>query len=98
MGALGALSSTQAIEEISSTSLDRIREQARIQCEGRTAKRVLYELLDEVDANRGLLILPEPSPGDLFVDIEGDHLAILGGLEYLIGVTEAGPTRGRYIA
>ena len=98
MGALGALFPGRSIEDIAATSLERIREQARIQCEGRAAKWVLYELLDEIDANRGLLILPEPSPGDLFVDIEGDPLAMLGGLEYLIGVTESGPTRGRYTA
>jgi len=98
MGALGALSPNRSIEDISPTSLERIREQARIQCEGRTAKRMVYELLDEVDANRGLLILPAPSPGDLFVDLEGDPLAMLGGLEYLIGVTEAGPSPGRYTA
>jgi predicted RecB family nuclease len=98
MSALGALSPNQSIEDIPSTSLERIREQARIQCDGRAAKRLLYELLDEIDVNRGLLILPEPSTGDLFVDIEGDPIAMPGGLEYLIGVIEASSTRGRYSA
>lgn len=41
---------------------------------------------------------PEPSPGDLFVDLEGDPLAMEGGIEYLVGVTEAGPERGRFTA
>ena len=96
--ALGALPSTTPITDIKATSLTRIREQARIQWEGRVAQRVLYELLDETTPERGLLLLPEPSPGDLFVDLEGDPLAMAGGIEYLIGVTEAGPDRGRFTA
>jgi uncharacterized protein len=96
--ALGALPSTTPIADIKTTSLTRIREQARIQCEGRVAQRVLYELLDETTPERGLLLLPEPSPGDLFVDLEGDPLAMAGGIEYLIGVTESGPDRGRFTA
>ena len=37
------------------------------------------------EAPRGLAILPEPSPGDLFLDFEGDPFAFEQGLEYLIG-------------
>ncbi|MDX2055227.1 MAG: TM0106 family RecB-like putative nuclease [Polyangiaceae bacterium] len=96
--ALGSLPRTKAVANIAPLSLDRIREQARIQGAGRAEGRVIYELLDETDANRGLLILPEPSPGDLFVDIEGDPLVLEGGIEYLIGVIEAGPERGRFTA
>ncbi|MBK8246974.1 MAG: hypothetical protein IPK85_06190 [Gemmatimonadetes bacterium] len=29
---------------------------------------------------------PEPSPGDLFLDLEGDPHAVEGGREYLFGV------------
>lgn len=43
----------------------------------------------------GLHRLPEPSPGDLFVDLEGDPLAVEGGREYLMGVVSAD---GRYQA
>jgi len=96
--ALAALPRTKAIENVAPASLDRIREQARIQSAGRTEGRVLYELLEETDEARGLLILPKPSPGDLFVDIEGDPLVLEGGIEYLIGVTEAGPSRGKFTA
>src|SRR5262249_27322360 len=37
---------------------------------------------------RGWAALPEPSPGDLFFDMEGDPYALDGGLEYLFGVVE----------
>ena len=35
----------------------------------------------------GFLRLPEPARGDLFLDLEGDRLALDGGREYLFGVT-----------
>ena len=38
--------------------------------------------------NLGLLSLPEPSPGDLFFDIEGDPFALDDGIDYLFGVLE----------
>jgi uncharacterized protein len=38
----------------------------------------------------GLHPLPEPSPGDIFFDIEGDPFAEDCGLEYLFGVVEIG--------
>lgn len=95
---LSLLHSTQSVEGISPAALERIREQARVQARGRDEGRMVYELLPETDDNRGLLTLPEPSPGDLFVDIEGDPLVMDGGIEYLIGVTESGPVCGRYKA
>jgi predicted RecB family nuclease len=36
---------------------------------------------------RGLSRLPEPSPGDVFLDLEGDNYADEGGREYLFGIT-----------
>ncbi len=51
-----------------------------------------YELADP----QPLALLPEPNPGDLFFDFEGDPLWTADGkqwgLEYLFGVLEAGPT------
>jgi predicted RecB family nuclease len=81
----------------SPAALQRVREQARIQVDGRRAGRVLYELLlppsgQGVDPERGLATLPPPSPGDLFFDIEGDPYAFDDGLEYLFGVMEADGT------
>ncbi len=52
---------------------------------------------DEAGA-RGLALLPRPSPGDLYFDIEGDPWVGVAGLEYLWGVvaTPAGaPPRYR---
>lgn len=39
----------------------------------------------KVEALRGFASLPAPSPGDLFLDFEGDPFAFVQGLEYLIG-------------
>jgi predicted RecB family nuclease len=36
--------------------------------------------------DEGLCRLPEPSPGDMFLDFEGDPYAVEGGREYLTGV------------
>ncbi len=69
-------------------SYNRVREQARIQVEGREAGTVLHELL-AVTPGFGLASLPEPSPGDIFFDLEGDPFAGEGGLEYLFGYTFA---------
>lgn len=67
-------------------SYERAHEQARIQLAGREGGSVLYELLP-VSAGFGLAKLPEPSPGDVFLDLEGDPFAGNGGLEYLFGYT-----------
>jgi uncharacterized protein len=85
------------LQGTSPAALDRVREQARIQVEGRHAGRHLYELLlppggEPIDPERGLATLPPPSPGDLFFDIEGDPYAFEDGLEYLFGVMEADGT------
>ena len=75
----------------------KVREQARIQVEGEQVGRVLYELLDPsrtpegtLKPNLGLLSLPEPSPGDLFLDMEGDPFAFEDGIDFLFGVLEPG--------
>ena len=63
---------------------EKIREQARVQMEGRTADVPIYETLDQ-QPGLGLAKLPEPSPGDVFFDIEGDPFVGPGGLEFLFG-------------
>ena len=62
----------------------RVREQARVQLEGRQGQKPIHELLPREPA-RGLERLPQPSPGDMFFDIEGDAFVGTGGLEYLLG-------------
>ncbi len=77
------------LDGIGSTALVRIRNQARIQVEGRKAGDVVYELLDPAEPNRGLAALPAPSAGDIFLDLEGDPFAFQTGLEYLMGILTA---------
>ncbi|HEU4918639.1 MAG TPA: TM0106 family RecB-like putative nuclease [Candidatus Limnocylindrales bacterium] len=84
------------IEGTSAAALARVREQARIQLEGRLIGP-RYELLlpgpgAPVDAERGLASLPPPSRNDLFFDIEGDPYAFDDGLDYLFGVLETDGT------
>jgi len=97
---------TPKIDRIAPVPLLRIREQARVQVEGREQGKPVFELIiptekDEAkrerrsgkggetpkkaEALRGLAALPSPSPGDLFLDFEGDPFAFDQGLEYLIG-------------
>lgn len=64
---------------------ERLREQARLQLQQRVEARPVFELLD-VEPERGFCKLPEPSEGDLFLDLEGDPFARDGGREYLFGV------------
>lgn len=65
---------------------ERVREQARIQIESREAGELMYELLPVVPET-GLCLLPEPSHGDIFFDIESDAFVGEHGLEYLFGYT-----------
>jgi predicted RecB family nuclease len=71
-------------ERGSAASYERIREQARIQLEGRIEGKALYETLP-IEKDLGLSRLPAPSPGDVFFDLEGDPFIEDGGLEYLFG-------------
>jgi uncharacterized protein len=76
-------------ERGSADSYIRVREQARIQVEGRASGERRFELLP-VESGFGLARLPEPSPGDVFLDLEGDPFAGDGGFEYLFGYEFAG--------
>src|SRR5258708_2191429 len=87
MTALGsiALPLVPKPERISSRALARIADQARLQVQGRKEKRLIYDLLP-IEIGCGLSALPEPSPGDLFLDFESADYAFETGIEYLIGV------------
>jgi uncharacterized protein len=63
----------------------RVREQARVQLAGRSTGSRVHELLDPV-LGLGLERLPEPSAGDLFLDLEGDPYVGDAGIEYLFGL------------
>ena len=71
-------------ERGAAASYERVREQARVQVEGRETGMPIYEPL-EPEHEVGLALLPEPSPGDIFFDFEGDPFVGPGGLEYLFG-------------
>ena len=53
---------------------------SRPQVSGQPVHEV-FEVTDE----HGLSLLPEPSPGDVFFDLEGDPFVGVGGREYLFG-------------
>jgi uncharacterized protein len=63
----------------------RTRNQAQVQLQGRTTGKPIHELLP-IEPGRGLTRLPEPSVGDVFLDLEGDPFVGEGGREYLFGV------------
>ncbi|MCE2540542.1 MAG: nuclease, partial [Acidobacteria bacterium] len=67
MADLGALDLTASPppDGVGHDALVRIREQARIQDQGRRERRRIHELITPVEKDRGLAALPEPSPGDL---------------------------------
>ena len=65
-------------------SYEKAREQARIQIESREAGTVQFELLPAIPET-GLCLLPAPSDGDIFFDIEGDPHVGEHGFEYLFG-------------
>ncbi len=67
----------------------RVREQARLQLTGRMRGAPVHELLP-ITPDQGLARLPAPSPGDVFLDLEGDPFARDGGREYLFGMAIVG--------
>ena len=81
-------------------ALARIQAQAKIQVRGELVGKTISERIapardrdDDLVPNQGLLMLPEPSPGDLFFDIEGDPFfgsEEVDGIDYLFGVIEPG--------
>jgi predicted RecB family nuclease len=78
---------------IGGEAYQRLHLQASLQVRGEGHVPPLYELLPPDAAEndrgpRGFAALPAPSPGDLFLDLEGDPYALDGGLEYLFGLVE----------
>lgn len=93
------LSELPNIDGFKTGSLERSQLQARLQVQSERSDKVFYELLDpdrdeegSLVPNRGLLALPEPSPGDLFFDIEGARYYSEDskefGLQYLFGIVD----------
>jgi len=80
------LAANPKIDGIGKAALLRIHQQAHLQVEGRDRGHLVYELLKTTESDTGLAALPGPSPGDVFLDLEGDQYAFETGLEYLFGV------------
>ena len=80
---------TEPVADVRAATLDRLREQARLQLEQERdpAGGVRSEVTDPETLRR----MPRPSPGDVFFDFEGDPLwsergSPTWGLEYLFGI------------
>jgi uncharacterized protein len=92
LAALGRLDPAERVPDLNVRTLERVREQARVQLSGREAGRTEWDPMWELipprpeEPGRGLALLPEPSPLDVFFDIEADPWLGEHGLEYLLGV------------
>jgi predicted RecB family nuclease len=77
---------------LSERAFTSLRAQAILQCaqdRTRTVQDPTGVVSFDVHSDDGLALLPDPSPGDLFFDFEGDPFFSHGeGLEYLIGAVE----------
>ena len=92
----------QQMDDAGPDALRRVHAQAHIQVRGERAGKTISERIAPprnreggLVEGHGLLMLPEPSPGDLFFDMEGDPFFSSGdidGIEYLFGVIERGRT------
>ena len=90
----------ERVEGVGQEALARVQAQAAIQVrgEGRVISERIAPERDRQEAlvpDRGLWALPEPSPGDLFLDLEGDPFYgsdEIDGIDYLFGLIEPGQT------
>ena len=86
LDALGRLTAGDLPRQIGRASRERLVHQASLQLWEREHKEPRFDLLPPV-ADQGLLRLPTPDAGDLYLDFEGDPYAENGqGREYLAGI------------
>ncbi|HUH72329.1 MAG TPA: TM0106 family RecB-like putative nuclease [Mycobacterium sp.] len=83
---------TGSVPGLASGALGKLTAQAKLQVRQRDTGIAQFEIVDP----QPLTLLPEPDPGDLFFDFEGDPLWTADGhewgLEYLFGVLDAAGT------
>lgn len=98
---LAILQAEDRPSSIGEGTFERLRQQARLQVDQRTTGEPSYELLEpELDVDkgrRGFALMPGPSEGDIFFDIEGDPF-YEDGLEYLWGLTHVDEGAERFTA
>ena len=85
---------TEPVEGMSARTFGGLQAQAAAQVRQERSHSPVYEVIDGASA---LAAVPEPDPGDIFFDFEGDPLwaedgSTDWGLEYLFGVTETDGT------
>ncbi len=93
LGTLQAFADHEDIEALpiksaSQNSYRRLRNQARLQSQARESGELTQSLLPlepDADPKLGVYLLPAPSPGDVFFDIEGARFVGDHGFEYLLG-------------
>ena len=83
------------LEGTRAEALARVHRQAQLQVQGEDERQDIYELLPphqaedgSLDTTKGLLALPQPSPGDLYLDLEGDPFIGDDGMDYLFGLLQ----------
>jgi predicted RecB family nuclease len=89
LAALGEAPAEPAPRGIPAETFEKLREQARLQLESRLSGVDAYVILPP-SPDTGFTLLPDPSPGDLFFDFEGNPFwDSEGSLEYLWGILDA---------
>lgn len=89
---------TGALAGVGTSAIERLRHQARLQTHFRETGEHRYDLLPPSEEN-GFRLLPPPSPGDVFFDMEGyPFFDPTGGLEYLFGAVTAESGRAKFQA
>ncbi len=84
VAALADVTDDVVVPRLARSTLDVLADQAGLQLRSRGLDRPLYRVL-QPEWDRGLGRLPEPSPGDVHFDFEGDQYWGEDGLEYLFG-------------
>jgi uncharacterized protein len=84
----------QRPEHGSRAGMERVREQARVQVQGRTEQKLKHEAILPPTEGVGYCRLPAPNGGDVFLDLEGDPFVGEHGLQYLLAFVARNMTGG----
>jgi predicted RecB family nuclease len=80
-----ATTSEQKIPKLRAETLTKLRDQAALQHHRRETHQLQHQILP-LEPERGFALLPEPTEGDIWLDLEGDPwYEPARGLEYLFG-------------
>jgi len=85
MAQLAVLPADAKVPRMAEPTLAKLRAQASLQHRGRTGNPIVETLPPDPAGRLGWHRLPQPNPGDMYFDMEGDPLQD-GGLEYLFGL------------